>query len=539
MSEATASPARESRSGCVLLLGVLLIATGVLFLAQNLFHLSLLPLFRQTLLLFLDYWPVLLVLWGASKIYQRFVKPEQARVSGFEIVLLVFIVLCGLSLNAARRALERVSGENLEDLMSLSSASLLGAPAHVFTSDARFEIGGALALTVTNPGGDVRVQGGDGDSIQVSIAKRVRHESENEASTLAEKIQLVFDATGPTARLSVSLPDGRTPVECDLSVRLPRALAVTIENRRGRVTALDIDGAVRIETAHDEIEAENLSAGLKATTRHGDIRVNDVAGTVELVSRGGSILAENVEGDLQAATSHGRLVAEGVTGTATLENRHAPAQASRITGDLRVTGQNAEISVESALSSVVVKNRHGTIFVRDVRGDLTVDAMNTPIQARDIGGNVKIENREEEVTLVGVRGTASVTSPLSSVTVEDVEGPLEIESSHEDVRVRSFGSALTVRSTHAALTVATSRLAGSVTLKTTYGDVELYLPRGASLSFEGQSEDGEIHSGFPDLQIAEERRGGQRLFRGALGSSTHKIQVETSYGDIHLEPAES
>jgi DUF4097 and DUF4098 domain-containing protein YvlB len=204
-----------------------------------------------------------------------------------------------------------------------------------------------------------------------------------------------------------------------------------------------------------------------------------------------------------------------------------------------VTGQNAEISVESALSSVVVKNRHGTIFVRDVRGDLTVDAMNTPIQARDIGGNVKIENREEEVTLVGVRGTASVTSPLSSVTVEDVEGPLEIESSHEDVRVRSFGSALTVRSTHAALTVATSRLAGSVTLKTTYGDVELYLPRGASLSFEGQSEDGEIHSGFPDLQIAEERRGGQRLFRGALGSSTHRIQVETSYGDIHLEPAES
>jgi hypothetical protein len=44
---------------------------------------------------------------------------------------------------------------------------------------------------------------------------------------------------------------------------------------------------------------------------------------------------------------------------------------------------------------------------------------------------------------------------------------------------------------------------------------------------------------FPDLRIAEERRGAQRLFRGALGSSTHKVQVETSYGDIHLEPVES
>ena len=94
MSE-TAVPAaeRESRSGCALLLGVLLILSGVLFLAQNLFAVSLLPIFRQALLFFIDYWPALLVLWGASKIYQRFAHPARARVGAFEIVLLIFVVL--------------------------------------------------------------------------------------------------------------------------------------------------------------------------------------------------------------------------------------------------------------------------------------------------------------------------------------------------------------------------------------------------------------------------------------------------------------
>jgi Putative adhesin len=537
MSE-LAAPQR-GRSGCALFLGVLLIATGVLFLAQNLIDLPLLPLFRRTLSLFIDYWPVLLVAWGALKIYQRFAQPERARVGASEIVLLVFIVLCGLALSGARRVLERVSGERLEEIVGFSDASLLGAPSHRFPAEARFEIGGATELAIVNPGGEVKILGGDGAQIEVSIVKRVRDESEAEASAIAERVELDFDASGPKARLSVALPEGKTPVECDLEVRLPRTFAVSLTNRRGRVSALDIDGAVRIETAHDGIDAENLGGGLKATTRHGEIRVRGIAGTVELESRGGSILAEDIEGELRAETSHGRLVAEDVSGNATLENRHAPVTASRIGGELRVSAQNAEVSVESALSSVAVANRHGSIFVRDVRGDLTIDAMNAPIQARDIAGNVNITNRDQEVTLVKVRGSARVTSPLSSVVVEEVEGPIEIESSNEDVRVLAFGSNLTVRSTHAPLSVATSRLAGNVILKTTYGDVELRLPRGASLSFEGLSEDGELHSSFPELEIAEDRRGAQRLFRGTLGSSTHSVKVETSYGDIRLEPVES
>ena len=537
MSEAAAPSG--SRSGCALFLGILLIGTGVLLLAHNLFDYPLFRLLRRSVVLFADYWPLLLVLWGGLKVYQRFAQPGRARVGAFEIVLLILVVISGLSFSAGRRLVEELSGEKLEDIAGLSTVSLVGAPAHRFAGEARFAPGAAGEIAIVNPGGYVKVQGGAGTEIEVQITKRVHHVSESEASAIASGVELDFEASGTVARLTVVLPEGKTPVECDLDVRIPKGASVAIENRRGRVFAFDIEGPVRIETAHDGIEAGNLTGGLKATTRHGEIRVTGVSGTVELKNRGGPIVAEDVDGDLRAETSHGRLVAEDVTGKAALENRHAPIQASRIGGDVRVTAQHAEVSVETAGANVAITNTNGPIFVRGVRGALTIEATNAPIQARDISGNVQIDNRDEAVTLVGVRGAARVTSPRSPVTAEDIEGPLEIENSHDDVRVLEFGSSLAVRSTHAEVSVSTVRLAGNVSLQTTYGDVELRVPPGASLRFEGRAKDGELHSNVPGLEILEDRQGAGRAWTGALGSSTHAVTVDTSYGDIHLEPVES
>jgi len=525
-----------SRSGCGLVLGLFLIATGLLFLAQNLFDYPLLPLLRQGVVLFADYWPVLLVFWGGFKVFQRFARPSRTRVGALEIVLLVVVVVSGLSLNAARRVLEGVSGEEFEDIVGLGTVSLVGAPGHRFAGEERFALGEADAVVIASPGGNVKVQGGEGTAVEVRFTKRVHHLSESEASRIADGVKLDFDANGPVARLAVVLPEGKTPVECDLDIRLPKGTSVAIENRRGQVSAFDLSGPVQIETAHDGIEAGNLTGGLKATTRHGEIRVTGVSGTVELFNRGGGIVAEDIDGDLRAETSHGRILVEDVTGKAVLENRHAAVQASRIGGDVQVNAQHAEVAVETGAASVAVTNSHGSIFVRDVEGALTIEATNASIQARGIGGDVAIDNRDEAVTLVGVRGSARVRSPLSEVTVEDVDGPLEIESSHDAVAVAGFGSSLSVRSAHAELSVRTPRLAGNVSLKTTYGDVEIRIPSAASMQFDGRTQDGELHSSFPSLELREEKRGAERFWTGAIGASTHTVTVETSFGDILLEP---
>jgi DUF4097 and DUF4098 domain-containing protein YvlB len=151
---------------------------------------------------------------------------------------------------------------------------------------------------------------------------------------------------------------------------------------------------------------------------------------------------------------------------------------------------------------------------------------------------VTIDDRDEAVTLVGVGGSARVVSPQSSVTVEEVEGALEIESSHDDVRVSSFGSSLRVQSSHAAVRVASGKLAGNVSVETTYGDVELRVPKGASLRLEASTRDGELRSSVSGLEIQEERQGSEAVFRGVLGTAAHAVTLKTSYGNVLLAPEE-
>jgi hypothetical protein len=78
-----------------------------------------------------------------------------------------------------------------------------------------------------------------------------------------------------------------------------------------------------------------------------------------------------------------------------------------------------------------------------------------------------------------------------------------------------------------------------VNLHTTYGDVELPRSSGRVPEIRRAAEDGELHSNVPGLEILEDRSRSRRAWTGTLGLSTHAVSVETSYGDIHLEPVES
>ncbi|MGH9332172.1 MAG: LiaF transmembrane domain-containing protein, partial [Vicinamibacteria bacterium] len=431
----------SGRSGCALVLGILLIATGVLFLAQNLFDYSLFRFFRIAVIVFADYWPVLLVIWGLLKIYQRFSEPSRARASAFEMVLLILIIVSGLTLRAARGVMDDVSNEmSFDQIAEIAGIPMLGAPVHRFSEERRFELGSSDGILVVNPGGNVKITGNESTAVEVVATKRIHHHSESEASRIAGSVELEFEGSGARPRLSVVLPEERVSVQIDLDIRLPKSAGVSIENRRGRVEVFDIAGPVEIETSHEGIEARNLTGGLRAETRHGDIRIDGVSGSVELLTRNGSITAERVDGDLRAEASHGGIRVEDVSGRALLDNRHADVRVARVQGPIEVNAQNSDVSVVSAGASVSIKTSHAPVFVRDVFGSLTIEASNAAIQARDVRGDVMVDDQDEAVTLVAIGGSVRLRAPRSEVAVEDIEGPVDIESSHDDVRVAGLGS---------------------------------------------------------------------------------------------------
>jgi DUF4097 and DUF4098 domain-containing protein YvlB len=532
----------RERSGCALTLGVLLILFGSVLLAVNLdlFDWSMLTVLRRAVVLFADYWPLILVGWGAFKVFRYFTAPSRTRVGFFEVVFLLFIVGCGLTLRTARRVMSEIGTESSFDhLFDFVEMEIIGAPAHRFTEESNWELAPeATSLVIENGEGAVEIAGHDLDRIEAVLTKRIHHLSESEAARLAEDVSVDFSTGGDgEVRLSVRTPGRDARIATDLKLLVPRRLSVSVSNRRGPLSARSLKGLVDVATSHGEVEARDLDGGLRARTSHARLRAENVGGAVELRNDRGAIDVRRVrggQGTLTASTSHGRLSVEDVEGSVYLENRYSSVRADRVSGSIDVSGEHTEVALEDVEGPVTVRTSYEPVFVRRVRGGAKVDSSHAPIQVVDVTGAVDVSGPSASVTLSRLGGSARVSSRPSDVAADDVAGPLSIEDVGEQARVTSFRSSLEIRSTHAEIVVATTELEGPVTLETTYGDLELALPANASARILARTRDGELRNELPKIDFRETTEGGERRWEGTLLDGTHAIDVSTRHGDLRL-----
>ena len=199
---------RTGRSGCALALGFLLVSVGALLLVSNILGFSLVWFWQQIFTWFSVYWPILLIIWGIYKVYQRMVHPESARVGAGEVLLLIFIVLAGLTIHFTRNLVTGLPVQiSLDDVIESIDSEISFGPAHSFDEEHRFELPSEVGLLIENNRGSVTVKGWDEADLKVHITKRVYRHSQEKASEIAEEIQARFDTPEEgSARFSLVIP---------------------------------------------------------------------------------------------------------------------------------------------------------------------------------------------------------------------------------------------------------------------------------------------------------------------------------------------
>ncbi|MGH9677080.1 MAG: LiaI-LiaF-like domain-containing protein, partial [Candidatus Acidiferrum sp.] len=280
--------ARLRPRGSSLFSGLVLVFVGLLLLLHNYHGYDI----RYALG---HWWPLILIVWGAVKLYERTVGIRSGDTSGTGISAgEVFLVLGLLALVSGVIGWDSMKG------WSGTGGDWNWGDSYPYDLDVAPKAVPANArITIHNPHGDISVRASDTPEIRVSGKTNVKTWSESDADRLAKpvSVEIVQNGDGYEVRPSgISAGDSRIGV--DMEIDVPAKSALTIRSDRGDVTVSDMTTPVTVNSIHGDVEVRNNTGDVNIDMRKGDTKVSDVKGNVKISGKGDEIEVVTASGSL-------------------------------------------------------------------------------------------------------------------------------------------------------------------------------------------------------------------------------------------------
>ncbi|HEU0030237.1 MAG TPA: hypothetical protein VFQ53_06385 [Kofleriaceae bacterium] len=230
-------------------------------------------------------------------------------------------------------------------------------------------------LVIDNPLGDVRVEGYDGNAIQIQTKKTA---PDDEALDRL-RISLVPNPDG-TVRITTTAdkareakPLARGAVRIDLVIRAPRDARVEAAASAGTLEVLNMDAGGDLDTASGKINVRNVAGEVSTHSVSGPTSIAQVFGSVDAQTLSSDLDLDSIGGEkLIASANHGKIAGRRVR--------------SR---EIELTTNDGKIVLEAEAAL------HGRLVVASLKGDVDVRLrrhnMAVVVRARgnkiDLGGS--------------------------------------------------------------------------------------------------------------------------------------------------------
>jgi DUF4097 and DUF4098 domain-containing protein YvlB len=261
-----------------------------------------------------------------------------------------------------------------------------------------------------------------------------------------------------------------------------------------------------METKGGSIEVQNLEGELKAATAGGDIRSGDVAGPVRVETAGGSINLGRIGNTLEARTAGGSIRTGDVKGAATLQTSG---------GEIVVGFVQGGLQAETAGGDLVLRGASGPVQARTAGGQIRVGDCGSSVRAQTAGGSIQLQ---------GARG---------EVEAKTAGGSIDLLQVHSAIRATTAAGSILAQIDANQKTFAASEL------KTSVGDIQVYLPPNLPLTIDATIDMAAGHkiiSDFPLNIQGEEKTFVPATLRGegALNGGGAVLRMQTVGGNIEI-----
>ena len=380
--------------------GLALLFVGLLLLVHSYRGLDIARLFSH-------WWPLLIIFWGAVKLYERAVasrsgQPSTSPISAGE-VLLVLGLLCLLG---------SVAGVDLfKNRFPLEDFPVRG---DAFDFDLNVKpqpVPANSRITIRNGRGDISVRSGDDSQIHVDGKKNIKAWNETDAEHIASSMtfEIAKNGDGYDVRPANSSGDSRARVDLDVSV--PKSGAVTIRNERGDVSVSDMSKPVTVNTTRGDVDVHSTAGDVTIDTGKGDVKVSDTKGNVKISGHGGEINVSSATGGL---TIDGEFF--------------GPIRADKIAKGVRFVSQRTDLTLTQLTGHL--ETGSGNLEIADAPGNLTLRTNSYDISIENAGGKVRVDNRNGDVE---VRFSVP---PKEDIEISNSSSPISLslpESSNFDI----------------------------------------------------------------------------------------------------------
>lgn len=351
----------------------------------------------------LHWWPLVLIFWGAIKLYERTASRRSgqagaSRITGGEVFLVSgLLALVGIVVGV-EQARQRMPGINI-DLPGEAFASSLDIAPKTVAPNAR--------ITVRAGRGDVTVRAADEAEIRVSGKVNVKSWNENDARRKSEGVSAEIVQNGDGYEVRPTGAGGDSRISVNLDVVVPKKSQLTVRSEKGDVSVADMAAPVTIDGANGDLEVRGTKGDVSIDMRRGDAKITDTKGDVKISGRGDSIDVANSSGSF---TINGEFV--------------GPIRAEKMAKGVRFVSRRTDLTLTQLSGHLEAGS--GNLEIVDAPGNLNVRTHDEDINIENAGGKVKIDDRngninvrfsfppKEDIEIYSASAPITLTLPESS-----------------------------------------------------------------------------------------------------------------------------
>jgi hypothetical protein len=503
------------------------------------------------------FWPVLLILLGLGKIIEYFLKKDAVAIRVGEIVGILLLLLIGSALSKVSEIhnVSRIVRELPFEIgdVPVRPGQWLGV-SHAYSEEATFPLESPLPIRIENSYGLVSITPGSDREIRVRLQKVVYGE-EARAKGIASEIHIQGSAEnrGASADVKPEADPGKKSdakyfvvrtnrdeltsrdyeFKTDMEIMVPKNSQIQVVSSYGEVRVSGINGKLDLSATHRSLDLRDCSGEFNVTTRYAECRLANLNGPLNVDGRGRSkIYIQDIKGNVQASNEYSPLEISNVDGTLNVTATEGNLRVEKVSKPVVIDARGTRVQVSDLQSSLKIKANHGNVDLSDIASQVAMESRYATLSLKSIKGNVEIDSGSDNVSADDVRGSFVLKARGSSVRANGIRGPLDIRTTLKDVIVNDFGDSCSITNEYAGISISSELGRGEVNVKNRNGDVDLFLPDGASFSIDATARNGRVESDYAGLEPTRNANVGS--LKSRLKTGGPRITLETDSSDIHI-----